>query len=60
MKLQFLFFERKFNISAAIRLKYKICDHFEIQRLLTWLTRDHINSSHLLYVDITVGKTQII
>lgn len=40
--------------------KYKICDHLEIQKLLTWLIRENINSFHLPYADITVGKIQII
>lgn len=54
-------FWKKFKYNCFYFIKtHKICDHLEIQRLLTWLNQENINFFPLLYIDITVGKTQII
>lgn len=53
----FLFLKKvKYKYSHLVKKKYKICDHLEIQKLLTLLTQENLNFFPSFYV----GKIEII
>jgi hypothetical protein len=60
-KLRFLLFKRTLNTRTDTWFKkYNICDHLEIQKLLTLLTQENINFFSLFYISPTREKLEII